>query len=306
MAKEKNELELKKPKIRIYSDGSVKGMSDGPGGYGVIVQFMTDDNKTDHIIEHTEGFKVTTNNRMELMGVICGLESLTQPSDVTVYSDSKYVVDAFNHRWINNWMSNGWMTANKQPVKNIDLWKRLLEAKKPHDCKFAWIKGHDGHVDNERCDYLAQSSADGIKFERNKNGILEPVKAVLSEDTGLSKEDMEKPKISLNSIVKEYIDQMGKDLVGYTTTINGAKFVCDEEGNLAPHPDEDPEKCAKVLKELNEFFKDEKMSKAFEDFLNPNFINPDIDKIFNEVFSTTLWTGNNTIPKIEIQKGDDK
>lgn len=290
------------PKVRIYSDGSSKGTSDGPGGYGTIVQYMTEDNKTEKIIEYTEGFKVTTNNRMELMGVICGLESLTQPSEVMIYSDSKYVVDAFNHYWVNNWQANGWLTAAKEPVKNIDLWKRLLAAKKPHKCKFAWVKGHDGHPDNERCDYLASSSSNGVLFERGKDGKLYEVSSKMRADTGLTKEDTEEPKLTLAEITKEYIQQIGKDIKDYIVTINGAKFVLDEEGNLAPHPDEDKEKCEKVFETLKKFDKDNVSLNAFKQIMSVG--NTDftfLNKIFDDFFTTSK-----TIPVFSVEKESDK
>lgn len=289
------------PKVIIYSDGSSKGTSDGPGGYGTIVQYMTSDNKTERIMEYTEGFKVTTNNRMELMGVICGLESLTQPYEVMIYSDSKYVVDAFKKYWINNWQANGWLTAAKMPVKNIDLWQRLLAAKKPHKCRFAWVKGHDGHPDNERCDYLASSSSNGVLFERDENGKLHEV-GKLKTDTGLTKEDIEQPKITLNQVMKEYVQQIGKDIKDYIITINGAKFILDEEGNFAPHPDEDIEKCKKAFETLKKFESNEKFADIFKGFLtvdNNDF--PMLNKVFEEFF-----TNSDTIPVFKVEKGDDK
>lgn len=296
------------PKVKIYSDGSSKGTSDGPGGYGTIVQYMTSDNKTEKIVEYTEGFKITTNNRMELMGVICGLESLTQPSEVMIYSDSKYVVDAFNHYWINNWQANGWLTAAKMPVKNIDLWKRLLAAKKPHKCKFAWVKGHDGHPDNERCDYLASSSSNGIQFERDKDGRLHEV-GKLKTDAGLTKSDTEKPKLTLNEIMKEYVQQVAKDIKDYTVTINGAKFILDEEGNLAPHPDEDIDKCKEVFQTLSKIQKDDKFTEVFKNILSTGSSNsllcdmssPFLNKIFENFF-----TNSDTIPMFTVEKEDDK
>ena len=92
---------------------------------------------------------------MELMAVIAGLEALKKPCDVTIYSDSKYVVDAFNNHWIEGWIKKGWKTSGKSPVKNVELWQRLLEAKKNHNVEFIWVKGHAGHEYNERCDMLA-------------------------------------------------------------------------------------------------------------------------------------------------------
>ena len=98
---------------------------------------------------------------MELLGVITGLEALKRPCTVEVHSDSQYVVNAFNQHWVEGWLKRGWKNSKKEPVKNSDLWKRLLEAKKPHNVSFHWVKGHAGHPENERCDELATSAADG-------------------------------------------------------------------------------------------------------------------------------------------------
>ena len=98
---------------------------------------------------------------MELMAVIAGLEALNRPCQVEVYSDSKYVVDAFNQHWIDSWLKKNWKRGKNEPVKNVDLWKRLLSAKEQHQVTFCWVKGHDGHVQNERCDTLATMAADG-------------------------------------------------------------------------------------------------------------------------------------------------
>lgn len=98
---------------------------------------------------------------MELMAVIAGLEALNRPCQVELYSDSKYVIDAFEKNWVDSWLKNGWKNSQKKPVKNIDLWKRLLEAKSRHQVHFNWVKGHAGHPENERCDKLATSAADG-------------------------------------------------------------------------------------------------------------------------------------------------
>ena len=120
-----------------------------------------DENGRVHKKEITQGFAVTTNNRMELLAAIVGLEALRRPCDVELTSDSKYLVDAFNQKWVDGWVKKGWKGANKQPVKNQDLWKRLLEAKKNHNVKFIWVKGHNGHEFNERCDEMAVASANG-------------------------------------------------------------------------------------------------------------------------------------------------
>ena len=152
-------LRTKMAKVFLYSDGSSRG-NPGPGGYGTILKF-TDASKTLHEKEFSAGYEMTTNNRMELLGVITGLEALKYSCEVTVISDSKYVVDAFNEHWVDSWIKNNFKTASKKPVKNQDLWKRLLEAKKNHQVTFQWVKGHDGHPENERCDELATAAADG-------------------------------------------------------------------------------------------------------------------------------------------------
>ena len=164
-------------KVKIYSDGAARGNPDGPGGYGTVVKYLNDKDDIIKTEEFTEGFKITTNNRMELMGVIAGLESLKEPSDVTVTSDSSYVVNAFNKKWIDNWLSNGWKTSTGKAVKNDDLWKTLLLVKSSHKVEFVWVKGHAGHPEDERCDYLATSSADGKKLTKNSNGIYEETKS---------------------------------------------------------------------------------------------------------------------------------
>ena len=150
-------------KVTIYSDGSARGNPDGPGGYGTVIQYL-DAKQVLHERELSAGYKKTTNNRMELMGAIAGLEALTKPCEVTLISDSKYVTDAFNQHWIDSWLKNNWKNSQKKPVKNIDLWKRLLEAKKIHNVNFVWVKGHAGHAENERCDVLATTAADGTNL----------------------------------------------------------------------------------------------------------------------------------------------
>ena len=148
--------------VKIFSDGAARGNPDGPGGYGAILQY-TDANGVLHEKELSEGFEKTTNNRMELLGVIMALECLRVPCLVDVYSDSKYVVSAFNENWIGSWQKNGWKTASKQPVRNRELWERLLKAMEPHTVTYHWVKGHAGHPENERCDALATAAADAAR-----------------------------------------------------------------------------------------------------------------------------------------------
>ncbi len=147
-------------KVKIYTDGAARGNPDGPGGYGTVLVYE-DSKGIIHTKELSCGYKKTTNNRMELMAVIAGLEALNRPCDIELYSDSKYVVDAFNQKWIDGWIKKGWKRGKNEPVKNVDLWKRLLKAKEPHNVSFIWVKGHAGHAMNEKCDTLATTAADG-------------------------------------------------------------------------------------------------------------------------------------------------
>lgn len=136
--------------LKIYTDGSSRG-NPGPGGYGTVLIFGK------HRKELSQGFKNTTNNRMELMAVIAGIEALTQPNqEILVVSDSKYVVDTIEKNWIAKWVRTDF-----KDKKNKDLWLRYLEAAKEHHVKFKWIKGHAGHRENERCDVLAVQAAMG-------------------------------------------------------------------------------------------------------------------------------------------------
>jgi len=140
--------------ITIYTDGAAKG-NPGPGGYGLILQ------SGPHYKEVSDGFRLTTNNRMELLSVIIGLEMLKTPDcEVTVYSDSKYVVDAVEKKWIEGWIKRGWKN-----VKNPDLWKRYLAIASQHKVRFKWIKGHNGHPMNERCDFLAVEASMGRNLQ---------------------------------------------------------------------------------------------------------------------------------------------
>ena len=152
-------------KVTIYTDGAARGNPDGPGGYGTVLQYR-DTKGNLHERELSAGYKKTTNNRMELMAAIVGLEALNRPCEVELYSDSKYLTDAFNKHWIDGWKKRGWVKSDKKPVKNIKLWQRLLKAMESHQVTFHWVKGHDGHPENERCDQLATTAADG-------SGLLE-------------------------------------------------------------------------------------------------------------------------------------
>ena len=146
--------------VKLFSDGASRG-NPGPGGYGTILQY-TDKAGVLHEKEISEGFRSTTNNRMELMGVIAGLEALVKPCSVDVWSDSQYVIKAFNDHWIDGWVKRGWKKADGKPVLNEELWRRLLLAAEPHEITWHWVKGHAGHPENERCDALATAAADAL------------------------------------------------------------------------------------------------------------------------------------------------
>ena len=146
--------------VKIYTDGAARGNPDGPGGYGTVLHYV-DSKGGLHEREYSQGYVRTTNNRMELMAAIVGLEALTRPCEVELYSDSKYLTDAFIKKWIDGWIKKNWKRGKNEPVKNRELWERLLKAKAPHQVTFIWVKGHDGHEMNERCDTLATTAADG-------------------------------------------------------------------------------------------------------------------------------------------------
>ena len=137
--------------VTIYSDGSSLG-NPGFGGWGTILKY------NNHTKEICGGDRYTTNNQMELMGVIQGLKLLKEPCEVKLISDSRYVVQSIN-QWLDNWVKNNWKTASKKPVKNQDLWQQYLKVAKQHKIKAIWIKAHNGHIENERCDMLAKNFA---------------------------------------------------------------------------------------------------------------------------------------------------
>ncbi len=150
-------------KVDIYTDGACSG-NPGPGGYGVILVCKGKERVL------SGGEKLTTNNRMELTAAIVGLSALTRPCEVTLYSDSQYLVNAINQGWLRGWESRGWRKADKSPVLNDDLWKQLSPLLTIHDVTFVWVRGHQGHEYNERCDALAversrENSADHTKKE---------------------------------------------------------------------------------------------------------------------------------------------
>ncbi|HFD11612.1 MAG TPA: ribonuclease HI [Crenotrichaceae bacterium] len=140
--------------VEIFTDGACRG-NPGPGGWGAILKY------NGHKKEIFGGENHTTNNRMELMAAIMGLESLKKPCRVQLTTDSKYVKDGIS-KWIVNWKKRGWKTANKKPVKNDDLWRRLDAATNIHDIQWLWVKGHSGHPENEKADELANRGIDQL------------------------------------------------------------------------------------------------------------------------------------------------
>jgi ribonuclease HI len=146
------------PHVEIATDGACKG-NPGPGGWGALIRSGA------HEKELSGGETPTTNNRMELMAAIRALEALKKPCRVTLSTDSKYVMDGLT-KWIKGWLKNGWKTADRKPVKNADLWQELLNAAEPHRIEWKWVKGHNGHPDNERADKLASDAALSVMRSR--------------------------------------------------------------------------------------------------------------------------------------------
>lgn len=136
--------------VEIFTDGACSG-NPGPGGWGALLRYKGVEK------ELSGGEAETTNNRMEMMAAIMALESLKRPMKVALTTDSQYMKDGLE-KWVRGWIKRGWKTADKKPVKNIDLWQRLLEAMKPHDVKLHWVRGHNGHDENERVDELARNA----------------------------------------------------------------------------------------------------------------------------------------------------
>lgn len=137
--------------VVIYTDGACSG-NPGAGGYGVVLLYGSARK------ELSEGYRLTTNNRMEVLAVIKGLEALKEPCEVMLYSDSKYVVDAIEKGWVKRWKANGWYRNKKEKASNVDLWERLLAQLERHQVRFQWVKGHANHPENERCDALARAA----------------------------------------------------------------------------------------------------------------------------------------------------
>ncbi len=138
-------------KVTIYTDGACSG-NPGKGGYGAVLLYNGARK------ELSGGYISTTNNRMEIMAVIKGLEALKEPCNVTLYSDSKYVVDAIEKGWVEKWKNNNWYRNKSDKALNVDLWKKLLALLEIHEVSFCWVKGHADNVENQRCDTLARSA----------------------------------------------------------------------------------------------------------------------------------------------------
>jgi len=142
-------------KVEIFTDGACKG-NPGPGGWGVLLRMGR------HEKELSGSEADTTNNRMEMTAVIRALEALIEPCEVVIHSDSRYVIDGMT-QWIHGWQKKGWVNSSKKPVRNADLWHELIDAARRHKIAWQWVKGHDGHVENERVDQLASAAAEAAR-----------------------------------------------------------------------------------------------------------------------------------------------
>ncbi len=158
-------------RVTMHTDGSCIG-NPGPGGYGVVLEYQGKER------ELSGGFRRTTNNRMEILAVIVGLEALTEKCAATVYSDSRYVVDAVEKGWAKRWRANGWMRNKREQAINPDLWERLLKALNKHMVEMKWVRGHAGNAGNIRADRLALAAANGTNLQRD-DGYENPPKALI-------------------------------------------------------------------------------------------------------------------------------
>lgn len=143
-------------KVKVFTDGACSG-NPGPGGWGAILKYGEQER------ELSGGESATTNNRMELTAVIKALSALKEPCEVELVSDSKYVIDSIQKRWVYGWRKNNWVKSDKKPALNVDLWEQLLPLLEKHKVSFVWIKGHAGHAENERCDRLAVSYYNNLR-----------------------------------------------------------------------------------------------------------------------------------------------
>ncbi|MBQ3053441.1 MAG: ribonuclease HI [Clostridia bacterium] len=153
---------MDKKTVQLFTDGACKG-NPGPGGYGIVLRFGEIEK------EISAGYECTTNNRMELMAAIVGLEALKYPCKVDLYSDSKYLTDSISKGWVYGWKKKGWKKSDNKPALNVDLWTRLLPLLSTHQVNIIWVKGHAGHPENERCDALAVSAAEGENLLKDDN-----------------------------------------------------------------------------------------------------------------------------------------
>ena len=157
-------------KVTIYTDGGCTP-NPGPGGYGIVLIYG------EQRRELSGGYRSTTNNRMELTAAIRGLQALKEPCDVTLFSDSQYVVNGITKGWARTWKSKGWIKSDKRPAENIDLWEDLLNLCETHAVRFEWIRGHNGHAENECCDRLAgdasaSGSSDRFRLRRELKALV--------------------------------------------------------------------------------------------------------------------------------------
>ena len=213
-------------KIQLYADGACHG-NPGPGGYGVVLLFG------EHRKELSGGYRKTTNNRMELMAVIKGMEALKEKCKVELYSDSKYVVDALSNGWAAKWRANGWRRNKREHAINPDLWERLLELCEAHEVTFHWVRGHSGNPGNERCDQLATEAATQADLPADElyEGLvqipIEPeippplpaghedplARAVQIVRRDLSSPDDDRKKKAIFKAVEEKLAELGPDLI---------------------------------------------------------------------------------------------
>jgi len=162
-----------RPKVVLYTDGASLG-NPGPGGYAAVILFGAQRK------EITGGYRLTTNNRMELTAAIEGLRALPVPSDVTLYTDSRYLADAVNQNWVGGWKSRNWRKSSKDKVLNVDLWKQLIEQLERHNVRIEWVEGHAGVRENERADHLSVQAAQrsnlppDLGYENLQDDISQP------------------------------------------------------------------------------------------------------------------------------------
>jgi ribonuclease HI len=211
--------------IIIYTDGSSLG-NPGPGGYGVVLRFG------DKLKELSGGFRMTTNNRMEILAAIKALEALKDGDfKIKLHSDSKLLCDAFNRNWLTSWRKKGWKKADKKPVLNRDLWERLVAYTDKMDVEFIWVKAHDGNPDNERCDELAKLAAetDNLQIDREYEGD-NPHSGLFSsnmfEDIQPLKEEILKKEMAGNVLCTVYEESYGKSV---TFEKNGNKITVEAD-----------------------------------------------------------------------------